>query len=77
MMRITCTPFPSFPSPSPSPPVQVKEEGFEVAHDGYTITIFSAPNYCDQMVRLDSWLHGRHSKAGQPCAALRLRAGGR
>lgn len=30
---------------------QVKEEGFEVAHGGYTITIFSAPNYCDQMVR--------------------------
>lgn len=31
-------------------PLQVKEEGFEVAHDGYTITVFSAPNYCDQMV---------------------------
>ncbi len=30
---------------------QVKEEGFEVAHGGYCVTIFSAPNYCDQMVR--------------------------
>lgn len=39
---------------------EVKEEGFEVAHGGYTITIFSAPNYCDQMgnkgafIRFDS-----------------------
>ena len=28
---------------------EVKEEGFEVAHDGYCITVFSAPNYCDQV----------------------------
>jgi serine/threonine-protein phosphatase 5 len=28
---------------------EVKDEGFEVAHDGYCVTIFSAPNYCDQM----------------------------
>lgn len=28
---------------------EVKDGGYEVAHDGYTITIFSAPNYCDQM----------------------------
>ena len=28
---------------------EVKEEGYEVAHDGYCITVFSAPNYCDQM----------------------------
>ncbi len=28
---------------------QVKEEGYEVEHDGYCITVFSAPNYCDQM----------------------------
>ena len=29
--------------------LQVKEEGYEVEHDGYCITVFSAPNYCDQM----------------------------
>lgn len=28
---------------------EVKDEGYEVAHDGYCITVFSAPNYCDQM----------------------------
>eukprot|EP00887_Chlorella_sp_A99_P006019 scaffold27.g6019.t1 len=27
---------------------EVKPEGFEVAHDGFCITVFSAPNYCDQ-----------------------------
>lgn len=27
----------------------MKAEGYEVMHDGYCITVFSAPNYCDQM----------------------------
>ena len=27
---------------------QVKDEGYEVEHDGFLVTIFSAPNYCDQ-----------------------------
>jgi len=28
---------------------EVKDEGYEVEPDGKVITIFSAPNYCDQM----------------------------
>eukprot|EP00878_Enallax_costatus_P012852 GHUV01013420.1.p1 GENE.GHUV01013420.1~~GHUV01013420.1.p1 ORF type:complete len:248 (+),score=49.07 GHUV01013420.1:1795-2538(+) len=28
---------------------EVKEEGYEVIHDGRLVTVFSAPNYCDQM----------------------------
>ena len=28
---------------------EVKEEGFEITHNKKCITIFSAPNYCDQM----------------------------
>lgn len=28
---------------------EVKDEGYEVEADGRVITIFSAPNYCDQM----------------------------
>lgn len=28
---------------------EVKDEGFEIVHDNSLITIFSAPNYCDQM----------------------------
>jgi len=29
--------------------MQVKDEGYEVMHGGYCITVFSAPKYCDQM----------------------------
>jgi serine/threonine-protein phosphatase 5 len=38
---------------------EMKEEGYTVEHDGKLITVFSAPNYCDQMgnkgafIRLD------------------------
>ena len=28
---------------------EVKDAGYEVTHGGYCVTIFSAPNYCDQM----------------------------
>ena len=28
---------------------EVKDEGYEVEHDGKLITVFSAPNYCDHM----------------------------
>jgi serine/threonine-protein phosphatase 5 len=28
---------------------EVKHDGYEVAHNGKCITVFSAPNYCDQM----------------------------
>lgn len=31
---------------------EVKQEGYEVAHDGKCITVFSAPNYCDAMGNL-------------------------
>jgi len=28
---------------------EVKDDGYEVAHDGMCVTVFSAPNYCDSM----------------------------
>lgn len=28
---------------------EVKDEGYEIEHDGKLITVFSAPNYCDQV----------------------------
>lgn len=28
---------------------EVKDEGYEVAHNGRLVTVFSAPNYCDSM----------------------------
>jgi|APAra0007618328_1042625.scaffolds.fasta_scaffold06831_3 hypothetical protein len=30
---------------------EVKDEGYEVEHDGKLITVFSAPNYCDQVTQ--------------------------
>ena len=30
---------------------EVKDEGYEIEHDGKLITVFSAPNYCDQVTR--------------------------
>ena len=30
---------------------EVKDEGYEIEHDGKLITVFSAPNYCDQVVK--------------------------
>lgn len=29
---------------------EVKDEGYEIEHDGKLITVFSAPNYCDQVL---------------------------
>ncbi len=36
--------------------VQVKDEGYEVEHNGYCVTVFSAPNYCDQMNNKGAWI---------------------
>jgi hypothetical protein len=36
---------------------EMKDEGYEVTHNGKCITIFSAPNYCDQV----GWLATAHS----------------
>uniref|UniRef100_A0A8C8RB09 Serine/threonine-protein phosphatase n=1 Tax=Pelusios castaneus TaxID=367368 RepID=A0A8C8RB09_9SAUR len=40
---------------------EVKPEGYEVTHDGKCITVFSAPNYCDQMGNKGSYIHLRGS----------------
>ena len=31
------------------PALQAKPDGYEVEHNGDCVTVFSAPNYCDQM----------------------------
>jgi serine/threonine-protein phosphatase 5 len=36
---------------------EVKEEGYLVEHDGKTITVFSAPNYCDTMGNKGAYIH--------------------
>eukprot|EP00747_Dinoflagellata_sp_TGD_P186549 gnl/TRDRNA2_/TRDRNA2_43622_c1_seq1.p1 gnl/TRDRNA2_/TRDRNA2_43622_c1~~gnl/TRDRNA2_/TRDRNA2_43622_c1_seq1.p1 ORF type:complete len:420 (+),score=103.25 gnl/TRDRNA2_/TRDRNA2_43622_c1_seq1:85-1260(+) len=36
---------------------EMKEEGYEVEHDGQVVTIFSAPNYCDQMGNKGAFIH--------------------
>ncbi|XP_055586958.1 serine/threonine-protein phosphatase 5-like [Uranotaenia lowii] len=38
---------------------EVKDEGYEVAHDGKCITVFSAPNYCDAMGNLGAFINLR------------------
>nr|KAF6272703.1 protein phosphatase 5 catalytic subunit [Myotis myotis] len=40
---------------------EVKAEGYEVAHGGRCVTVFSAPNYCDQMGNKASYIHLRGS----------------
>jgi serine/threonine-protein phosphatase 5 len=36
---------------------EVKEEGYLVEHGGLTITVFSAPNYCDTMGNKGAFIH--------------------
>ncbi|XP_039181065.1 serine/threonine-protein phosphatase 5 [Crotalus tigris] len=36
---------------------EVKAEGYEVAHEGKCVTVFSAPNYCDQMGNKGAYIH--------------------
>ena len=36
---------------------EVKEEGYLVEHEGKTITVFSAPNYCDSMGNKGAFIH--------------------
>ncbi|PWA22362.1 hypothetical protein CCH79_00018234 [Gambusia affinis] len=40
---------------------EVKAEGYEVTHLGKCITVFSAPNYCDQMGNKGAYIHLRGS----------------
>uniref|UniRef100_A0A3Q2CS60 Serine/threonine-protein phosphatase n=1 Tax=Cyprinodon variegatus TaxID=28743 RepID=A0A3Q2CS60_CYPVA len=40
---------------------EVKSEGYEVTHSEKVITVFSAPNYCDQMGNKGAYIHLRGS----------------
>ena len=39
---------------------EVKDEGYLVEHDGKCITVFSAPNYCDQMGNKGAFIRFHH-----------------
>ncbi|XP_012258338.1 serine/threonine-protein phosphatase 5 [Athalia rosae] len=43
---------------------EVKDNGYEIAHDGKCITVFSAPNYCDTMNNRGAYikLNGKNMK---------------
>ena len=45
---------------------EVKDEGYEVEPDGNVITIFSAPNYCDQMGNKGALIKLKGSKDMKP-----------
>jgi hypothetical protein len=36
---------------------EVKDDGYVEEHDGKCITVFSAPNYCDQVSRVETKHH--------------------
>ena len=36
---------------------EVKDEGYLIEHGGKTITVFSAPNYCDTMGNKGAFIH--------------------
>lgn len=44
---------------------EVKEEGYAVEHDGYCITVFSAPNYVDQMGNLGAFIRFEGGEEGE------------
>jgi len=39
---------------------EMKEDGYDVQHNGKCITIFSAPNYCDQMANKGAFIRFGH-----------------
>lgn len=46
---------------------EMKDEGYEVEHDGKLITIFSAPNYCDQMKNKGAFIRYKLEKDAAYC----------
>jgi serine/threonine-protein phosphatase 5 len=36
---------------------EVKDNGYEIHHEGQCVTIFSAPNYCDSVNNLGAFIH--------------------
>jgi len=44
---------------------EVKDNGYEVCHDGKLITVFSAPNYCDSMGNKGAFINLTGSKDGE------------
>ena len=44
---------------------EVKDNGYEVEHGGKLVTVFSAPNYCDQMGNKGAYMKVRFPVAGQ------------
>jgi serine/threonine-protein phosphatase 5 len=44
---------------------EVKERGYEEMHNGKCITIFSAPNYCDQMGNMGAYIHFTADASGK------------
>ena len=56
---------------TPRRPVQVrshevKDQGYEVEADGKLITVFSAPNYCDQMGNKGAYIHFKGNNGLKP-----------
>ena len=43
----------------------MKDGGYEIEHDGWLITVFSAPNYCDHMGNKGAFTRFEHDMKPQ------------
>jgi hypothetical protein len=50
---------------------EVKDEGYEIEPGGRVVTVFSAPNYCDQFGNKGCYAHFDHTYARQTDATMR------
>jgi serine/threonine-protein phosphatase 5 len=49
---------------------EVKDEGYEVEHNGQLITVFSAPNYCDQMGNKGAYINFNGTDMKPKCVSF-------
>ena len=54
---------------------EVKDEGYEIEPGGRVVTVFSAPNYCDQFGNKGCYAHFDHTYVAVPCLSMHVFSG--